>query len=338
MNLSTVKALIWVLSLAVLGYLGYFVYTWAIAGQRHELTRTLAPRETMKRVLDDVPEPEPPRVALVDYERVIATFREMNWTGREAPPPPPPPEPVVQAPTEVTRPSVANKLRVLYVEVDTDAPADSVAVLFYTDSQLSSKNPGPFDRKVGENLHGALAAVRVHAVRPEGVEFSTAGFEDMEPELVTLVDAYGPGIVMVGEGGAILPSVTAIPQGTVRVVGRPDRTLQRRPNTFVLGSQDLEKFEEDHLAILTNEVRHRQYRDPRTGQWSGVQVLDVAPDSIVAQHGVKTGDVIKSINGTPVSSVSQAISYVKNNAELYTVWEVIVENAGKQRTLVFESP
>ncbi len=337
MNLTTLKLLIWIAALGALGYLGFFVYAWAIMGKQDELTRTRAPHEFMKRVLDEVPEPEPPRTTLVDYERVVATFHEMNWTGAEAPPPPPPPPPQAEEPTTRPKPVVAKLLRVLYVEVDTDAPADSLALIVYDNADLSRTHPGAVPLKIGDRLHGAFSGVRVHAIQPEGLAFVVDDFEDDGPERVAIWSPYGPGIVYVGEGGAQLPSVVGIPQAPLRIIGRPERTVERRPNTFVLGTQDVERFEADYLDILSNEVRHRQYRDPRTGKWEGVEVLHVEPGSAVAQHGVKTGDIVKSINGTSVNSVSQAISYVKNNQDLYTVWEVVVSNAGKDRTLIYES-
>ena len=51
----------------------------------------------------------------------------------------------------------------------------------------------------------------------------------------------------------------------------------------------------------------------------------------------KEGDVIKSINGQPVNSVQEAISFVKVNKDKYSTWEVVVENKGKQRTVTYES-
>jgi len=47
--------------------------------------------------------------------------------------------------------------------------------------------------------------------------------------------------------------------------------------------------------------------------------------------------VIKSINGQPVNSVQEAISFVKVNKDKYSTWEVVVENKGKQRTVTYES-
>ena len=57
-----------------------------------------------------------------------------------------------------------------------------------------------------------------------------------------------------------------------------------------------------------------------------------------SEHGGQDGDIIKSINGHPVTSTAEAITYVKNNEDKYNVWEVVVENKGKSRTVTYESP
>jgi C-terminal processing protease CtpA/Prc len=64
----------------------------------------------------------------------------------------------------------------------------------------------------------------------------------------------------------------------------------------------------------------------------------VAVGSIAERHGAQEGDVIKSINGHPVTSVQEAITFAKNHANEYTVWKIVVENKGKSRTVIYESP
>ena len=81
--------------------------------------------------------------------------------------------------------------------------------------------------------------------------------------------------------------------------------------------------------------RETIYRD---GKRAGLRVAEVKPGSIAAQHGAQSGDVIISINGHPVSSEQEAIKFVKNNSETTTVWQVVVENLGRQRTVTYNSP
>lgn len=338
MNLSTLKALIWATSLAVFGYLGWFVYAWAVQGGKDERTATRAPTELMKRVLDDVPEPAPPRTALVDYETVVATFHELNWTGREAPKPVETAPVVVEEPVAATKPDVAKLLRVLYLEVDEADPSSSLTLVQYEEPKLAGQFRTPIELKIGDRLHAPYEMVRVSAITPEGVAFTADGFEDDGPQVVPTWSPFGPGITYVGPEGARMPAVAALPRVAPPLTERPERTVERRPGTYLLGTEDVADIERDYLSILSNEVRHRRYLDPRTRTWGGIEVIEVAPGSVAARHGVRNGDIIKSINGTPVAGPQEAISYVKNNAKLYTTWEVVVENAGKQRTLVYESP
>ena len=67
-------------------------------------------------------------------------------------------------------------------------------------------------------------------------------------------------------------------------------------------------------------------------------MLDVKPGSVASSHGLSNGDVVKSINGHPVTSKQEAITFVKNNKDVYDKWEVVVESKGRLKTLVYYSP
>lgn len=336
MNLSTLKLLIWVASLATLGGLAWYVHDYV--QNMESLRASRASMDRQRQVLDSVPQPEPPRLTLVHPSRIEANFHNLNWTGKLAPPPPPPPpkeEPEVKAPV---RPDLATVLRVLYVEVDTDAPASSLALLHYLRPGLLSNNQTTATVRMGDRLPREFQNVRVAAIGADGVRFEFDAFPD-EPQTIETWSPFESGIISVAPGEARERRVRAIPRGPgTGEAFRPENTVERRPGIFTLGTEDMAAFERDHLQILSSEVRHRSWRNPRTGRYEGVEIQDVAAGSLVAKHGVKSGDVIKSINGHPVNSVNQAIHFVKTNAELYTTWEVVLENAGKPRTLVFESP
>ena len=76
----------------------------------------------------------------------------------------------------------------------------------------------------------------------------------------------------------------------------------------------------------------------KDGKRAGVELTEVREGSIVARHGGQSGDVIISINGTPVSSQQEAIAFAKSNAERYSVWEVEVLRFGRVETVVYHSP
>jgi PDZ domain-containing secreted protein len=48
--------------------------------------------------------------------------------------------------------------------------------------------------------------------------------------------------------------------------------------------------------------------------------------------------VIKAINGHPVNSEQEAISFIKNNKDKYDVWEVEIENKGKTKIVTYKVP
>ncbi|MDE0897356.1 MAG: PDZ domain-containing protein, partial [Planctomycetota bacterium] len=70
----------------------------------------------------------------------------------------------------------------------------------------------------------------------------------------------------------------------------------------------------------------------------GIEITKVPAGSMAAKHGAKEGDIIKSVNGHPVTTTQEAIKYAQNNAEKYTTWEILVENQGVERTVYYEVP
>ena len=120
--------------------------------------------------------------------------------------------------------------------------------------------------------------------------------------------------------------------------GPPLRTQRIGEDRYRVGLEDAEYIGENYAEILSQEVRVERHRDPRTGRYDGIEVKAVNPDSIAAQHGVQSGDVVKKINGHPVSSPQEAISFVKNNQHLYDKWEVEVWNKGQTRIVTYIPP
>lgn len=358
MNLTSFKALLWLGSLALGGYLGWFLYETI---QRWpEVNQMLWQDEARQReaLEDNVEEqPEAARRDLVDYARVSATFHDLDWNGV------PPPPPVVDLPEETTpveRPPtpVADLLNVLYLQKDTRRPERSLAYVRYTDSEIlrtvnaarssgggrggSSGAGSSAKLKVGDALPAPYDYVRLEAVEANEAIFS---FDDEEREVETVAtlefERGESGYIVRVEDGEVarVPEVDQlIPVNDTPVAFVPESTTLIGENRYAIGTDDAETWQRDYAQILTTEVRHRQWRDPQTGKYAGVQITDVVPGGIAAAHGAQQGDIIKSINGTPVTSVPEAIQYVKNNSDSTTVWEVVVESQGVERVVVYESP
>ncbi|MEM8711666.1 MAG: PDZ domain-containing protein, partial [Planctomycetota bacterium] len=88
--------------------------------------------------------------------------------------------------------------------------------------------------------------------------------------------------------------------------------------------------------ILSRDISSSTHYED--GKRAGIKIESVKADSIAAQHGMQQGDIIKSINGYPVNSKQEAISFAKKNADRYKIWQIEVENMGRVRTEVYHSP
>ena len=51
-----------------------------------------------------------------------------------------------------------------------------------------------------------------------------------------------------------------------------------------------------------------------------------------------SGEIVKSINGHPVTSVNDAVAYVKGEAGTTNTWIVVFEKQGREFTRIYKSP
>lgn len=235
---------------------------------------------------------------------------------------------------------VEELLRVIFIRYDGRTPEDSLAFVKYIDPQLAAAPTAETQLFPGDHLADPHAHIRVEAIRPGVVVFA---FDDEEREHEELLPArYGESasyITKVAEGGeAVLPATVSYIGDHQEEVWRPARTTAVGSKDFVLGAEDLAHIGENWQEILSREVRTRRHRDPLTGKYDGLEISSIAPGSVASRHGVQTGDILKSINGHPVSSKPEAISFVKNNDDVYDTWEVVVERLGRDVTMTYEEP
>jgi hypothetical protein len=341
MNLVLVKSVLWGASTLLFGVLGWTLYDYKVA--EADLLGRKVNAKLQQDLLKDIQPPPPPKSDLVDYKRVTANFHDFNWTGKAPPPPPPPPPP--PGPTRRVIKPLKDLLTVLYIQVDTSQASNSLALVRWVDRRLSDTLGAREDGRLqaGFVLPEPYAYWSVESVESEGVIFRYAPEDDQDKNPTTFrLSPPTPiegGIVKVAEDGEVrLPAEFVLPEaGGEFVLTRPARTLELGPNRFRVGSEDGRYINENYLDILSREVRHKSHFNRKKGRMEGIEITEVAPGSIAAQHGVKSGDVIVSVNGTPVNSVQEAISYAKNNADIYSVWTIVVSNAGYERTIVYET-
>jgi hypothetical protein len=339
MSITQYKALIWTLALGVGGYLGWYVFDFY---QRKDELKQAVSKETQTAVLESVPPVEPPKEDVVEYELVRKTWHEFDWTGK-------PPAKVVErpadaGPVQTPKKPVADLLKVLLVQVDADDQKGSMAHVTFSDSALMAANPKPDDSilRVGERLDAPYDAIEVAAIVREGVRFRfLAGDGQPDPErgeeLVEPSRIIGSeSIVSVGPDGVLAPTRPGYPTATQRPRGVPADTTLIGMDHWLVGLNDREMIQRDYTKLLA-ELRFAKHFHPKTGKPDGVEIKDVPPGSFGAKYGAKPGQVIKSINGHPISSVNEGISFAKQNADKYDVWEIVYEEQGKEKTKIIDT-
>jgi len=158
-------------------------------------------------------------------------------------------------------------------------------------------------------------------------------------DLVAQARRPSVGIVQVGPEGAIKPELqTLIGVTTDFKPYRPDQMQQIRKNEFQVGTQTVVDLERDYSRILSRDLSYSTYKNPRTGANEGIKINRVAPNSIPAQAGLSEGEVLKSINGHKVTSVNDAVAFVKANVNTTDTWVAVFEKQGREFTRTYHSP
>lgn len=339
MHTSQLKLLTWtsagVLGAALAGYVVWF-------GMRLPELRSGVSEERLLEVLQDIDVVEKKTEEVLPYSSVAAAIIDLNWTGKPAPA-----QEVVeteQQQVETPRDELQKLVTVMMVSFDAEAPLESRCLLRYTPAARVT-SPAPvapggspgWVKSVGDRLEAPLAHVRVEAVHPDGVEFAYDD-ESRANEIVRPAEIPLKGIARLND-----ESELAQRRNPIEIQRRgfdgptPARTELIGEGIYRIGIEDAREFEQNYADILAREVSWQPHRDSR-GRPDGIQITQVQSTSVAYSHGVSTGDVIKSINGHPVTSPQEAIAFVKNNKDNYSKWEVEVESKGRLKTLVYYSP
>ncbi len=337
MNIQSAKQLSWVVAAVLGGGLA-----WAAWSGNRAITAADAStlkEDQLRKMVEGIKEPPPPRDEIVDYEDIKRTFHQLNWTGKETPK-----VAVAAADAPVQKPPakpVAQLLKVLLLKVDKSDPEQSLAFVKFTEPGMTKTVAGKKEQeaalRTGERLPAPHAYVRVERIEDEAIVFAFDEDGRAEEQLGPARMQLGELFTEVGPEGVRMPAVgVAIP--TSSRVYRPEETVMVGLNRYQIGTRDAEYVNQNYAQILSQEVRYAQHRDPVTGKYDGIEIKEVKPNSTAAKFGVKSGDIVKSINGHPVSSVNEAISFAKNNNDKYDVWEVVIENMGKTSTVTYTEP
>jgi PDZ domain len=338
MNSSQTKVAAWGAAGAI--GLGLFAYVaWFVVSLKRERMVT---QEEMRSILENVTDIVQKADDIIAYPKVEASLISFDWSGR-------PKELAQAAPTEAVKPEpsavpMAQLVKVMFLSYDSAAPEDGLCILRYTpEAQVRAAPPSQpgaqpgWKKRPGDVLDAPLEHVRVHAIRPDGVEFSfsdtSRANEVVAPgdfDLLHIVKRDSEEEIVEPESNLLLVPRVAFSRN-------PPETTRIDDSTWQIGVDTADRFAKNYAEELAIQ-RSADHRDPRTGRRDGIQLLDVAPGSMAESHGLSSGDIVKSINGHPVTSKQEAITFVKNNKDVYDKWEVVVESKGLEKTLVYYSP
>jgi hypothetical protein len=119
----------------------------------------------------------------------------------------------------------------------------------------------------------------------------------------------------------------------------PQRGRARKigTNHWQMGPGEVQWWDRNGEKVL-EEVALQQEKDPETGRPAGVRIRSFSDSSMLKARGLLPGDVVKSINGTPVNSKQEAVAYVKGPGKDATRFVVVVERKGRLVTFTYDRP
>ena len=102
----------------------------------------------------------------------------------------------------------------------------------------------------------------------------------------------------------------------------------------------------DKYSYYRNEQEHKQYKDDMSGSFSGIgvsvtydyaaqtmTVTEVHPESGAADAGIKIGDKIIKVNGTPISEMEYQEAVYTIRGEAGTTVDITLDRGGKEITV-----
>lgn len=116
--------------------------------------------------------------------------------------------------------------------------------------------------------------------------------------------------------------------GTNESRNKPD-LVQVGENTFEVKREYVQSSLSDMGALLTNARAIPYIKD---GEIKGFRLLNITPGSFYKTIGIQDGDVIKSINGIPISN-PQTIMKIFSDIQNETQFELKIERMGKEITM-----
>jgi len=317
MRIKGLKKLLWVLNtLLVCGIVAYALFFFILGGVRRRGARS------PEQVLGKLPKAT---TGIKDADKVpVDFFRYIHELPINGDPPPPPVEAV--DPGEAVRiPPLAQNYKLLWTKVDVGNPWASFA-------HLESR------KTAGKTTHVSLGQ-KVDRWKLILVENYKAKFEDENGESVVLeVDRPEPDSFGTA-GGKDEPDVPdrigGKPKEPVTKDSGPHReAIERSPNNWEVPPEEVEYWGEFGEQVA-EDVGVLTVTDPKTKKAVGLQIKSIKERSILNRRGVKTGDILKSINGNPVRSRQDVLNYLKGTGKGLSRYQLVVERNGRDVTTTY---
>ena len=222
-------------------------------------------------------------------------------------------------------PPLARDYELQWMKVDPDPMKSFIHLLRKSDSKTVWF-------RVGDKVGGAwkLLEITNRSATFENVKDEEGQQVTLEHKLVSISGGVGPAEPAAEPG--------EIPR-TLRIGGEPEddspppidaparEAVMVRENLWSVPKEEREWFRVYGEKVI-EDIAVIPEKDPDTGKPNGVRIKTIRKGSILAKRGLKPGDKVISINGKPVTSRQDAISYVKGEGKGATRYIVEIERRG----------
>lgn len=191
-------------------------------------------------------------------------------------------------------------------------------------------------------LDNTVTSGIISATGRSGADFGNAGSRVDYIQTDTAINPGNSGGPLINSRGEVVGMNTAIIQGASGIgFAIPIATAQRVANQLIT------KGKVDHLYMgiqmteITPELKDQVNRSNggiQINQDQGVVVVAVQPNSPAAQAGMRPGDVIESINGTPIQKSQQVQQQVEATTLGGTLQVTVNRNGQRQNLTVKPAP
>ena len=210
-----------------------------------------------------------------------------------------------------------------------DAPEDSMAyvVLPARNLNVNAYVGEPVrDESAGQEV-SEMSGWRLKSVTPKTAVFSTPeGEKTLHLEEITASAPVATGIPGIGApltGAAWEPAKYA----TKKNPGRSNENQE---------SWDIDKKEVDWAAANVDTILAGVSLEPYSG--GGLKINTLPEGTFAAERGLRTGDVVKSVNGQPIESIAKLNDVMRGLSKNATTLTVIVDRSGRGYTLQYVVP